>query len=225
MPSFSQFKEDLIIDKYINNNNLKEIISPFVVEIGCAYPEILSNSRYFIGLGWKGLVIDANKKFYDLQKNYHQNNPNVTVIKCLVADKDGTAQYDEQEEETISGIGQKGELMETKTLSTLLNENQLPKEIGILSIDVEGYDNQVLKNIFAEEIKPQIIIIEANSKQDRLNHIAVLENEYKKFEETGRGFLQFGNSGHYLNHIVNKALKFNLFNGVNSLWIRKDLIK
>ena len=220
MTSFSQHHEDEFIANFIKKNNLK--ITPFLVEIGAAYPEHISNSRYFIGEGWNALLIDANESFYQLLKHYHSTNDKVTVVQTLISDTDGHAKYNNLEDATLAGISETGIEMETKKLSTVLREKNLGTDIGILSIDVEGYDNQVLKSILDDKIKAQIIIIEANTKEERQKHIDTLSPEYTLVEELGRGTHDGGWAIH-TNKLTQKVLGWNPFIGVNTIWIHKDV--
>lgn len=220
MISFSQFNEDVYIYNYLKERNLE--VSNFFVEIGAAYPEILSNSRFFTKLGWQALLIDANPEFSKLLTNYYQDNNEVTVVKTLISTNDGVAKYLAMEEGTHSGISDDGVETKSERLSTLLKRLKLQdKKIGILSIDAEGFDNEILKSVLADKIYPEIIIIEANSKADREEVISILSSKYELIGETGRGFRQ-GQVGMFASKVVSKALHINLFEGVNTIWKLKN---
>lgn len=223
MPSFSQFNEDYILCDYLEKNKIN--INQFVVEIGAAYPELLSNSRYFISKGYKALLVEPTDYFYNLQKNYHQDNKNVTIIQKAISDKNGNAKFNVDVEATYSGISDTGIDIETVTLKKLLSDVKMENEtIGVLSIDVEGYDNEILKSILNDNLFPQVIIIEANNKAEREKHFSVLQNDYTLIAETGRGFFK-GQTGMFLDKVFTKIFKKGIFQGPNTIWLHNTLIK
>ena len=52
------------------------------------------------------------------------------------------------------------ETVEMKKLDTILTEENVPKKFDVLSIDVEGYEWEVLKNFDIKMWTPKIVIIE-----------------------------------------------------------------
>ena len=94
--------------------------------------------------------------------------------------------------------------------------------IGILSIDVEGFDNEVLKSVLNDGIRPQIVIIEANDDNEREKHFQVLSQDYSLVAETGRGFFR-GQTGEFVDKVFTKIFKKGIFHGPNTIWIHKEL--
>ena len=51
----------------------------------------------------------------------------------------------------------------TRTLTSILDETQ-PKEIDLFSLDVEGYELNVLEGLDFEKYKPKIIVVECHGE-------------------------------------------------------------
>jgi FkbM family methyltransferase len=221
MAYFSQFEEDRLIEEYVKNNNLN--ITPSLVEIGCAYPEFLSNSKNFIDKGYKAILIDANNKFSDLQSHYHSLNTNVEVVNCAITDFEGEVSFDTTQEFTHGGISNDGQIkVKAQTLKKVLEDSKLNlTEIGILSLDVEGHDQIVLESIFKDNIYPEIIIVEANDKKARDEQEKILSEKYDLIIETAHGLFE-KKTFQILDFYYHKLFKKHFLLGVNTIWLRKD---
>lgn len=134
----SQHGEDGVIE-YIFN--VIGTTSKYAVEFGGWDGVYLSNIRdLIINNGFSGLFIEGDSnKISDCQKNYSESD-NVTVYEAFV--------------------GFEGE----NTLDNILKKVNAPKEIDIISIDIDGYDYHVWEAL--KEYKPRVIIIEINHSID-----------------------------------------------------------
>tara|TARA_Y100000768_G_scaffold387621_1_gene379526 strand:- start:600 stop:1568 length:969 start_codon:yes stop_codon:yes gene_type:complete len=129
---FSQFGEDGIICWLIHNiPNIKKTF----VEIGTEdYWE--SNTRFLLkSQNWKGYLIEASKT-------------NIEKIKKQRI-------YWQHRLKTINTFIDKG------NINSILNENLEEKDVGILSIDIDGNDYWILREI--NSISPTVIICEFNT--------------------------------------------------------------
>lgn len=132
---FSQFGDDGIIQFLIENI---DIPNKTFIEFGVEnYTE--SNTRFLlINNNWSGLVIDGNRESIDfIKKDPIYTMHDIHVVNAFVTQKN------------INNI-----------LNTFL-EKGYNKEIGLLSIDIDGNDYWIWKAI--NSIDPIIIIIEYNS--------------------------------------------------------------
>jgi len=131
---YSQFGEDGILQFIIHH--LKDAIkNKIFIEIGVQdYNE--ANTRFLLeNNDWQGVIIDSNENDINkIQKSEFYWRNNLLAKKAFVT-KDN--------------------------INDLLVDLKLPEEIGILSIDIDGNDFWILKNINA--LKPAIIIVEYNS--------------------------------------------------------------
>ena len=63
------------------------------------------------------------------------------------------------------------------TYNSLLEIFRL-EEIGILSIDTEGFDTMILKQALRHDVKPTIIIVESNDFESRKEHLEMCNKDY-----------------------------------------------
>ena len=52
--------------------------------------------------------------------------------------------------------------MRTRRLETILRSQAVPRRFDLLSIDVEGHDEEVLASLDLSEFQPELIVIEAH---------------------------------------------------------------
>lgn len=142
---FSQWGQDGIIQYLINKLDIK---SNTFIEFGVGnYTE--SNTRYLLmNDNWKGLIIEQNKKDVEYIKN-----DNIYW------------QYD------ISILNSK---INKDNINDLISSKFANKEIGLLSIDIDGNDYWVWKSI---EYKPCIVICEYNSLLGNTDKLTVPYDE------------------------------------------------
>ena len=133
---FSQWDEDGIIQYLIKKiNTINNVFIEFGVE---NYRE--SNTRFLLqNNNWQGLVIDGNRNNIDQIQNSN-----------LYWRHDLSAVHSFIEKDNITDI-----------IDNYICNRNLSKKIGLLSVDIDGVDYWVLKNI--TNIEPQIIICEYNS--------------------------------------------------------------
>jgi hypothetical protein len=81
---------------------------------------------------WGGVFLDANQNQLSIGKRFHYKNNKIKFVKSFV---------------------------EPETINKLLSELCIEKEIGLLSIDIDGNDYWIWKAI--EVIKPAIVVVEA----------------------------------------------------------------
>jgi len=153
---FSQFGDDGIIQYLIHNVKVENQV---FIEFGVGnYVE--SNTRLLlINNNWKGLVIDGFQDYIDyIQNDFIYWKYNLTAI-CAFIDKNNINQL----------------------ISQYLEEHQLSKEIGILSIDIDGNDYWIWKCITV--VDPVIVIVEYNSHLGSDHSLTVpYEHSFNKTE-------------------------------------------
>ncbi len=192
--AFSQFGEDGIIDWIVSKiPNIKKIF----LEIGTQdYWE--SNTRFLIkSRNWKGYIFEGSKKDVlkiKSQQIYWQNN--LKAVHVFV-DKDNINQL----------------------INNYINE----KNIGLLSIDIDGNDYWVLDSI--EDLSPSIIVCEFNSIFGDKFKLSVPYD--KNFIKKDKHFsnLYFGSSINALIALMEKKQYFFLgtgSRGVNAFFIKNE---
>lgn len=191
---FSQFGDDGIIQYLISN--IKNIERKFV-EFGVEnYEE--ANTRLLLEKdNWSGLIIDSSKKniSYIKKQDFFWKNK-LSVICDFV---------------TIKNINQ------------ILKENNFVSDIGILSIDIDGNDYWIWKEI--EVIDPAIVIIEYNARFGKELSVTIPYNE--TFIRNSLNNLYYGASLSALNKLAEKK-NYSLIctnkNGNNAYFVRNNLI-
>ncbi len=158
---YSQFGQDnFVLEKIFKNRQ-----SGFFVDIGANHPIVCSNTYLLESNGWDGIAIEPQKSLRDLW-------PSIRKTPCLnyvIGPENKTISFIEanEEEHGLSGVegfnkvkskSQKIEVEQIK-LSDLLRKEKINK-INYLSIDVEGYEMNVLKSINFDEVNIELIGIE-----------------------------------------------------------------
>ncbi len=168
---------------------LKPLITDkgFYVEVGCNHPIFLSNTYGFYRKGWRGICIDANPKMIAKFAYYR---PKDKAISALVSDLNEKRDFYVVQNDVLSttekenlelaqqeGMSYEVNAYETKTLTAILQENNAPKDIGVLSVDAEEHDLHVLKSLDFSYYRPQVVVVE----DETFDFLKPSENEIYTF--------------------------------------------
>jgi len=159
--------------------NLLSKINPTFVDAGCGDGLHQSNSGYFIKSGWQALLIDAlESNIYKCETLYIDNNK-VEIIKAILSDKKEEVYFQEDDRHlALSGIKDYIPNRTAFPISQILDNFTYFEPIGILSLDLEGYETPVLKDLIDNKIFPQIIIVEGNTLELTKEHRNMLAPFY-----------------------------------------------
>lgn len=174
----------IIVDEYFRDKE-----NGFFIETGSCDGIFQSNTFYLeTELNWTGLLIEPNP---DYVKECVINRPKSKVYECALVSFDFEKEYT-----TLYSIAMKGAMgtienrgmwkdekenpiihdkISVRTLTSILDEVQ-PKEIDFLSLDVEGYELNVLMGIDFEKYKPKVIVVECHG--DSINLIDNVLSKY-----------------------------------------------
>jgi FkbM family methyltransferase len=199
--SFAQSGEDLIID-YIFK--LRGISHPSYIDIGANHPFYLSNTAHFYLKGCRGINVEANPnliidftKFRDKDINL---NCGVGVreekLDFFIISDPTLSTFSQPEAEAVTKTG-KYSIVENKKIKTYTIEHLLKTYCqgnlpDFLSIDVEGFDFEIIKTIDFDFYKPKVICVEshnyspigAGTKREYLIDYIVSKN-YHEYADTG----------------------------------------
>jgi len=174
--SYSQEGEDIILSRYLDS-----VEKGFYIDIGAHHPKRLSNTYQFYKRGWNGINIDPmpgsmkpfnrfRKRDINLEigisKNSEELNYYIFNEKALNTFSEKNAKiWSEKPPYKIKNIIK----TKTKQLKDIIeqykNNNQ---KIHFMSIDVEGFENQVIDSNDWERYRPFFVLLE--------DHLAVNAN-------------------------------------------------
>ena len=208
--SYSISNVDLVIDRLF-----RDIEKGVYIDVGCNHPIKYNNTYLLYKRGWTGINIDLDetsiKEFNIIRKKDHN-------IQKMVGSLDGEEKeiYYYHERSAINTLSK--ELAEKRTTkpreiikktATTLNkiiENSpyRNKKINLMSIDIENYEYEALKNFNFERYRIDIIITECTDMSQSKLEIYNQSLEY------------------IINTDLYKLLKKNNYKLIN--WVNSDLI-
>lgn len=191
---YSQEGEDLIVQRLLEKQ------SGFFVDVGAHHPLKLSNTYLLYKQGWRGINIDAMP---GVKKVFDERRPADINIEMGVSLYESELIYYSfnlpalntfSKEEAIAkqklpGVFLENEqLIKTKPLAAILDQ-YMPSQthIDLMSIDVEGLDEQVLRSNNWDKYKPTVILIE----QHNILLQELMESEIFRYLND-KGYLLFG---------------------------------
>lgn len=156
--SYAQCYEDIILF-----SALKEYVEKGTyVDIGASDPCIISVTKFFYDLGWRGMNIEPLDKEYRLLCMERPEDENVNLG---VSDEKGELKL------SIAGMGSSFKYTDISSKKSIKQVERFEdiyrkscfygQEIHFCKIDVEGFEKNVLKGINFKEFRPWIFVIES----------------------------------------------------------------
>jgi hypothetical protein len=131
-------------------------------------PIIGSNTIELLQNGWTGFYIDPEKSFIE-QANMlapDKNKIYTMVAGCGDIDEEkrlGDGESFKSDTYNLADNGWVGNVCQIKKTDNVFFEMSVPTDFDFLSIDVEGYEEEVLRGLDLNKYKPKAIFIEINS--------------------------------------------------------------
>lgn len=198
--SYAQFGEDYVINSLLRKRGIA-LKDATYVELGVCNP-INDNNTYFLHLGGaRGLLVDANKEYIAviktlreqsivLNKAVVEDSSETPVIRFYITEDGGTSSVD------VDSIRfHNTDIKDSIEVSTItINEcmEQLGEKCIVLSVDLEGLDENVLFSLDFDKYAPVIICAETRNKGGRI---------FSYLEEKGYSYV--------------------FSNGVNDIWMKE----
>ena len=165
MQSYSQFGQDT----YLTTNIYPDKKTGYFVEVGAYDGVNMSNTLMLEKMGWRGVCIEPNPRYFEKLKQART----CALSDCAVYTKDD--EYVDFMDDPSGGCSSIKETdtsnnrfdiikVRTKTLATILSENNAPPFIEYLSIDTEGSEPAILEQHDFEKYKFGYICVEHNFK-------------------------------------------------------------
>ncbi|MBC8106771.1 MAG: FkbM family methyltransferase [Anaerolineae bacterium] len=145
------------------------------VDLGVYHPILLSNTYHFYSCGWRGLNVDVRPLAIELCRTLRQND--VSVL-AAVSDTSGETvdvfEFDPAALTTLSAesaeryrqlsnvrfIGRSK--VQTRRLNEILDEHWSLGAIDLMSVDLEGLDERVLRSLNWNRYRPRVLCFELN---------------------------------------------------------------
>jgi FkbM family methyltransferase len=131
----------------------------YFLDIGAHNGVDLSNSYYLEKkLGWNGICVEADPDLFEVLKN----NRECICVNVAASDSSGKIKF---LKDGFSGRAEENPRsieIESKSLAEILEENNSPKVIDYLSLDIEGMELQVLSKFPFDEYEIILITVEHN---------------------------------------------------------------
>ncbi len=175
---YSQFGQDKYFDSLFPQNYKGKC-----VEIGAYDGRTDSNTLYFENKGWDCLCIEANCEMFNKCQKIRKNSVNYCVSNennddsifnifklghnnqsAISSHKPDQRLIDSHKELIIDSFQQK---VKTRTLTTILNENNFYKDIDLVTIDTENTEIDVLHGIDFDMYNIKYLLIENNYSEDK----------------------------------------------------------
>ncbi len=167
---FSQYGEDILLHKRFR----KPSTGHFYVDIGAHHPYHLSNTAYLWSLGWSGVNVDASQAVIEAFKSARPDDLNIQaaiVSEAMSLSSSTIAFYSDKAIDNCATcdpvIAQERGLTNVTVVPCLtLREiveranTRLTGKFGLLNIDIEGLDDEVIQSMDTWLQKPQIVMIE-----------------------------------------------------------------
>ena len=206
--SYAISNVDLIIDRIFANKK-----KGVYIDVGCNHPIKYNNTYLLYKRGWNGINIDLDKLSIKEFNKFRKKDHNVeTIVSSDGKIKEVYFYHARSATNTLSKelinyrkSKTKKIKKESRTLNEIIENSPFnKKKINLISIDVENYEYEVLKNFNFSEYKIDVIVAEC------------IDLSQKKLEIHNQSLNFVMNSNIY------KLLVSNDYKLIN--WIQSDLI-
>jgi FkbM family methyltransferase len=174
-----------------------------LVDVGANNGVDLSNSLPFVKRGWRAVLIEPAPAIYAKLVENNSGRSNVTCLQIACSDRTGESDLfigTDGEEGFMSTLSQSDNewfaaarsatsiAVKTDTLTNILQSNGSPSQPGLLLVDCEGMDYEVLLGLDFSKFRPTVICTE-EYEWEPTKHAAkyslLIENGYSLVQKVG----------------------------------------
>jgi hypothetical protein len=196
--SYAQEGEDLILRGIFFNEP-----TGYYVDVGALHPRRFSNTYLFYKMGWSGINIDATPGSMRRFRRQRPRDINLEIplaadsreIQFYLFDEPALNSFDRDLSNRRVAEGYRVEgvrILRTRTLATVLTKH-LPRNtsISFMTVDVEGFDFEVLQSNDWQRFRPKCILVEclgSDLSEIRKSSVCIFleEQGYQLFAKTVR---------------------------------------
>jgi FkbM family methyltransferase len=152
-----------------------------VVDVGASDGFYGSNSYPFAARSWSALLIEPHPETFRKLRHLHRRRRSVTCLNMACADTDGPRPFyfgtKATSHSTLSTEdtprfralrSDKSVMVDVRRLEGVLSEHGIPSDFGLLSIDAESFDYEVLLGLDLGKWRPRVIVTEGYESKDKL---------------------------------------------------------
>lgn len=191
--SFAQQGEDLILNRILQRRlsiNPRKHVG-FYMDVGAYHPISHSTSYCLYKFGWTGVCVDISRETCKVIKQFR---PRDRVFHAAISHADGNMNASAVEgisliNEASYDISEQPEdmLIDSRSISSILDEMGKMDRIDYLNIDVEGAELAALKGLDFDRHRPRVISVEIHEK----DIMGALETDVAK-KIRGEGYVPVG---------------------------------
>jgi len=144
------------------------------VDVGANNGFYGSNSFPFVARGWRSILIEPHPMAFERLQKLHRGKKRTTCLNIACADQSGEfplylANIDDTSRATLCTDdspmfrrvrSKEFKMVRVEQLETVLKTHGIPQDFGILSIDAEGMDYEVLLCLDLKRWHPRLIVTE-----------------------------------------------------------------
>jgi len=164
--SYAQNFEDVMLWRA-----LKHVPNGVYVDVGAQHPVVDSVSKAFYERGWRGIHIEPVPAYAELLR---KDRPDETVLQVALADAEGMLELNvipdtglstaveayAQRHQIERGYDSQRVQVPVLTLKAA-TKSLVGKDVHWLKIDVEGFEEKVLKGWDSQTLRPWVMVVEA----------------------------------------------------------------
>ncbi|MBS1508429.1 MAG: FkbM family methyltransferase [Bacteroidetes bacterium] len=170
------------------------------VEIGANDGVTVSTTLGLIKSGWRGISVEANPKIYDLLKSNLSKYRSVKTLCCAVSPTKGPVRLffgkDDPQGLLSTICADNNEwfdehrsaefvVVEGIPLTELLERENVSKRFGLLLIDTEGMDLDILQTLDFSKFRPRLIVTEQYGPKNDIKHALLTQHGYQLIKTIG----------------------------------------
>lgn len=153
------------------------------------YHRLGSNTSELLDLGWKGLYVEPVVEFLHQCTVLHKNNlDRLTLLNCAAGDTDESLTIGDGESLVSNsfnaGLSYIRRTVQCKPASKILDKFCPTTKINLMSIDVEGFEDRILRSIDFNKYQFELIVVEID-KVPSSTVEQLIPTYYTKIREDG----------------------------------------